>query len=224
MSNTSPPKINIVADHKPAPKKSDRTRQALLDAALEFLWTRPFREMTVAHLTTIAGCSRPTFYQYFGDLHALMEMLLTRLSNELSEVTSPWFLQAGSPATALMQSMQAMVQVCYQQGPILRAVVEASTTDERLEQLWSDFNRNFDDEVVTIIEQQQALGLIPAFDARPIAMALNQLDVAMLINAFGRHPRSNPDKVCSALARIWVSTLYGRDQVTECDKTPDTSA
>ncbi len=32
-------------------RKSERTRQAILDGALEFLWSRPFREMTVAERT-----------------------------------------------------------------------------------------------------------------------------------------------------------------------------
>jgi len=216
MSKTEPPTFSIVTDHGLTPRKSDRTRQALLDAALEFLWTRPFRDMTVADLTDLAGCSRPTFYQYFGDLSVLMEMLLTRLSDDLSKVTSPWFQQTGDPATTLMESIQAMVKVCYQQGPILRAVVEASTGDERLEQIWLEFNKSFDDEVVGTIEQQQAQGLIAAFDARPVAVSLNQLDVATLINAFGRHPRSDPNTVCNALTRIWTSTLYGPEQVSEC--------
>ena len=119
MSKTEPPTFSIVTDHGLTPRKSDRTRQALLDAALEFLWTRPFRDMTVA-------------------------------------------------------------------------------------------------EVVSTIEQQQAQGLIAAFDARPVAVSLNQLDVATLINAFGRHPRSDPNTVCNALTRIWTSTLYGPEQVSEC--------
>jgi len=54
MSHTFPNRINLVADIKPVIRKSDRTRQAILDAAVEFLWVRPFRDMTVAELMTIA--------------------------------------------------------------------------------------------------------------------------------------------------------------------------
>ncbi len=36
------------AGSTPNLRKSERTRQAILDGALEFLWSRPFREMTVA--------------------------------------------------------------------------------------------------------------------------------------------------------------------------------
>ena len=216
MSDTIPPRLNIVASPTPTPRKSECTRQAIFEAAVEFLWVRPFREMKVADLTTIAGCSRSAFYQYFGDLHTLMDTLLTSLSEDLFVAATPWFEPTGEPAASLQQSMSALVRVCHQRGPILRAVVDASTTDERLERSWLEFIGKFDDAVTANIEQHQARGLIAAFDARPVAVALNQLDVAMLIKAFGSHPRSNPDTVCDALVRIWVSTLYGRDQVVPC--------
>ena len=46
---------------------------AILNSAQEFLWTRPFREMTVGELMSITGTGRSAFYQYFKDLHELME-------------------------------------------------------------------------------------------------------------------------------------------------------
>jgi AcrR family transcriptional regulator len=213
MSDTLPAKLNLVTGMRPVIRKSDRTRQAILDGAVEFLWVRPFRDMTVAELMTIAGCSRSAFYQYFGDLHSLMETMLTSLSEKMFVSAAPWFSHDGDPAVLLQQSMGGLVRVCYQHGPILRAVADASTTDERMEEAWSRFVGRFDDAVTTRIEEHQDQGLIPAFDARPVAVALNQLDAATLIQAFGRHPRSNPDAVCAALTRIWTSTLYGRDRV-----------
>ena len=59
---------------KAGARKSERTRQAILDAALNFLWTHPFRELTVGELMSLAGTSRSAFYQYFEDLHELMEV------------------------------------------------------------------------------------------------------------------------------------------------------
>jgi len=213
MSPSTPPKLNIIANPSPVPRRSDLTRQAILDAAVEFLWTRPFRDIKVADLTSIAGCSRPAFYQYFSDLHTLMERLLTGLSEDIFCAAEPWFTDQGDPATLLQQSLHGVVLICHQRGPILRAVFEAKTTDEHLERMWSVFIDKFDDAVTAQIERHQASGLVQPFDARLVAESLNQLDVAMLIKAFGYHPRNNPDAVCDALMRIWVSTLYGRDQV-----------
>ena len=196
-------------------RRAERTRRAILDAAVEFLWTRPFRDMTVAELMSITGAGRSAFYQYFDDLYGLMETLLLELEEDIFEAASPWFSGEGDPMPLLQQSLTGLVRVCYERGPILRAVADASTTDARLERAWASFLDQFDDAVTARIEQQQAQGLIPAFDARPVAVAFNRLDASLLIHCFGRHPRTNPEPVREALTRIWASTLYSSAPLTD---------
>jgi len=193
--------------------KSDRTRAAILDAALEFVWSRPFRDMTVNALMASTGLSRSAFYQYFNDLHDLMEALLDMLKGEVFAVTGPWFTGVGDPIGLLNESLAGLVEVCYRLGPILRATDDAAATDKRLEQAWAQFVGQFDDAVTTRIEADQEQGLIPDFDARPVAIALNRLDAYTLIDAFGQRPRRRPEPVREALARIWISTLYGSEWV-----------
>jgi len=164
--------------------------------------------MTVAELMSITGVGRSAFYQYFKDLHDLMEILLQGVAEAIFAAADPWFNGEGDATALLQQSLTGLVEVCYERGPILRAVAEASTTDERLERAWADFLAEFDDAVSNRIEQHQAKGLIPKFDARPVAVALNRLDASLVIHAFGHHPRSNPEPVREAITRIWMSTLY----------------
>jgi hypothetical protein len=76
---------------------------------------------------------------------------------------------------------------------------------------WKRFLGRFDDAACDRIEADQNQGLIPAFDARPVAIALNRLDAYALLEAFGQRPRSRPEPVEEALARIWISTLYGAE-------------
>jgi AcrR family transcriptional regulator len=57
-------------------RKSEGTRQNILDTALKFLWANSLRDFTVAGLTTLAGISHTCFYQYFADLHHLSESWL----------------------------------------------------------------------------------------------------------------------------------------------------
>ncbi len=189
--------------------KSERTRQAILDAALKFLWTHPFRDLTVGELMSLAGTSRSAFYQYFEDLHELMEVLLRGMEEEILAVTSAWFQGEGDPLPLLEESLENMVRVCYQRGPILRAVTDAAPMDERLETAWMHYVKDFDDAVTNRIEQQQAAGLIKPFDARPVAMALNRMNAYLIIHHFGRRPRGNQKSVWDAILRVWVSTLYG---------------
>ena len=198
---------------EPTPRigKSERTRAAILDAALEFIWSHPFRDMTVKSLTTTAGLSRSAFYQYFTDLHDLMESLLDMLKGEVQAVTGPWFTGVGDPVVLLNESLSGLVTVCYRLGPILRATDDASATDKQLEQVWAQFFGVFNDAASARIEADQEQGLIPDFDARPVAIALNHLNAYTLIDAFGQRPRHQPEPVREALARIWISTLYGSE-------------
>ena len=182
-----------------------------MNAAVDFLWTHPFRDMTVSSVMASTGVGRSAFYQYFKDLHELMEILLDTVRDEILAVTGPWFTGVGDPVVLLNESLDGLVEVCYQQGPILRATTDAATTDERLEKAWAQFVKQFNDGVTTRIEADQAQGLIPDFDARPVAIALNLMDAYTLIEAFGRRPRSKREPVREALGRIWISTLYGSE-------------
>ena len=82
-------------------RKSERTRQAILDRALKFLWTHPFRDLTVGELMLGSGASRSAFYQYFADLHELMEALLGGIEDEIFTVAAPWLESEGDPIPRL---------------------------------------------------------------------------------------------------------------------------
>lgn len=191
--------------------KSERTRAAILNSALDFIWSHPFRDMKVSVLMASTGVSRSAFYQYFNDLHEVMENLLAILQDEIFEAAGPWVAGVGDPVVLVNESLTGLVRVCYQQGPLLRAVADAATTDERFEKDWKQFLGQFDDAACARIEADQKQGLIPDFDARPVAVALNRLDAYTIIEAFGQRPRSKPKPIQEALSRVWVSTLYGSE-------------
>jgi AcrR family transcriptional regulator len=97
---------------------------AILNSTLEFLWARPFREKKVAELMSLTGTSRSAFYQYFKDLHELMETLLQGVAETIFVAAEPWFSGDGNHTELLKQSLSDLVDVGYERGPILRAVAE----------------------------------------------------------------------------------------------------
>ena len=205
-------KVTVLRRNRNAmPRKSERTRQAILDGAEEFLWSHPFRDLTVSQVTVLAGTGRSAFYQYFSDLYGLMEILLNITREEIFDAAGPWLEEDAEPILRLQETLGGLVAICYRHGPILRAIADAAVADERLEEAWAGFVKDFEDVITKRIEQQQALGLIPQFAARPVAASLNRLNAAMMIAQFGRRPRGNLQDVREALVRIWVSTLYGAD-------------
>ena len=193
--------------------KSERTRAAILNAALDFLWSRPFRDITISGLMESTDVSRSAFYQHFTDLHQVMETLLEMLQDAIVDATRPWYAGVGDPTLLLQEGLAGLVRVCHERGPLLRAVADAAGTDEQFEATWNQFMESFDNTVAERIEGDQAQGLIPEFEARPVALALNRLDAFTLIAAFGQHPRMDPEPVREGLTRIWISTLYGIEWV-----------
>ena len=211
MSRKKPRKQMLLTVPKPdlPPRKSERTREAIFDSALEFLWTRPFRDLTVAELMSEAGC-KPT-----GVLSVLQGSSRTD-GDSVARTQGRRFLKPrrlgfkvrAIPFPLLVESLQALVQVCYQRGPILRAVADAAPNDEQLEKSWLQYLKDFDDAVTARIEKQQKAGWVPEFDAHTTAVALNRMDAALVIHAFGRRPRGQSRPVLDAMLRIWSSTLY----------------
>jgi len=191
--------------------KAERTRATILNAALDLIWSNPFRDMTVSSLMASTGVSRSAFYQYFNDLHELMETLLDMLQQEIFDVAKPWLEGVGDPVTLLRETVAGLVHVCYQRGPFLRAITDAAVTDPHLENAWLQFLAGFDDTATARIEADQKQALIPDFEARPVAFALNRLNAYTLLQAFGQHPRKQPEPVREVLAQIWISTLYGSE-------------
>ena len=215
MSQNKRSRSPLRVSPQPTPKisKSERTRAAILNAALDFVWTRPFRDLTVRSVTASVGVSHSAFYRYFKDLHEVMETLLDMLQGEIFDVAEPWLAGVGDPVALLQETLTGLVRVCYDRGPFLRAVTDAATTDKRFEKTWKQFLAGFDDATRARIEADQEQGLIPKFDARPVAFALTRLNAYTLIQAFGERPRSRPKPVRNALARIWIATLYGNEQL-----------
>lgn len=182
-----------------------------MDSAVRFLWEHNFRDLTIGELMSDTPLSRPAFYQYFRDLHELIETLLSEVGAILHQTTNPWIHGEGEPIAALRKSLKGVVQTCVDHGPVFRAVSEAAPLDERLEQTWSAFMGRWDDEVEARIKLQQRDGLVcKSLNARRIAKALNSLDATLLISQFGRRPQGNPRAVLDTLHHVWVATLYSQ--------------
>ena len=191
-------------------QSADEARREILDSATRFLQESNFRDLTVGQIMKGTTLSRPAFYQYFTDLHDLIISLLRDVETVMHQTASPWIEGEGKPIAALRESIRGVVETCVKHGHIVRAIVEAAPLDERLEQEWQSFMQRWDDAVEARIVVQQQDGLIPSFNARWIAKALNSLDVNLVVAAFGRHPHDDPSDVLETMYHVWSGTLYGR--------------
>jgi len=170
--------------------------------------------MTVNSLMATTSISRSAFYRYFEDVHALMGALLKRLESEILEGASRWLSEEGDPVALLHESLAAEVRICYRHGTLIKGVSDAAAADGQLEEEWNGLLDRFDDVVRERIAADQELGLIEDFDPRTVATALNRVSASLYIREFGQRPRSQPEPVLDAIARIWISTLYGQRWAT----------
>ena len=143
-----------------------------------------------------------------------MRALLHRLESEILEGASPWLSDDGDPVALLYESLAAEVHICYRYGPFLKAVSDAAGTSAQLEDEWNLFLERFDNAVGERIAADQELGLTEAFAPGLVAAALNRVDASLYIQAFGQRPRGHPGPVLDAIARIWISALYGQEWVS----------
>jgi len=201
--------VRPTVDPGPRSDKGETTRTAIVEAAFRFLWSHPFRDMTVNTLMSKTKVVRSAFYHYFRDLHELMEKLLITLENEILVGAQPWLFGSGDPVALLDASLAELVKTCYRRGPFLKAISDAAPTDHRLELAWLAFLGRFDDAISARIAADQQIGIIDSFDPRPLAVALNRLDAYTFIQAFGQRPRGQPEPVRAAITRLWISSLYG---------------
>ena len=216
MSRSSSTKRPIV---EPQPRarigQAEHTRAEILDAALQFLWSRPFREMTVNSLMATIPISRPAFYKYFDDIYGLMHALMEGLWTEILAGASPWLSDDGDPVALLYESLAAEARICYRYGPFLKAIGDAKGGSERLEDEWNSMFDIFDDAVGDRIVADQELGLIETFEPRPVANALNRTSDAIYVQLFGQRPRRQWQGALDTVSRIWISTLYGQRWVKD---------
>ena len=183
------------------------SRQEILDQVVELLWDRPIRDLSIVSVMSGTGLSRPAFYQYFRNIPDLIEQLLVDLETTLNEAAMPWFVAVGPAPEQLRKSLGGIVAVCRLHGPVFRAISESAPHDARLEAAWSRFMNGWDVSVAERIRAGQSEGHFRACDAANVARALNRMDAAILIDAFGRRDQLDPEVVLDTLHLVWSRTL-----------------
>jgi TetR/AcrR family transcriptional regulator, ethionamide resistance regulator len=139
--------------------------------------------------------------------------MATRLEKEiiveLWQAASHWTSTDGGPA-ALDAALEGVVDVWHRHGPVLRAIVEASFADPRLDQLWRGgvIDRFADAVADTIRQLPDGSGA----DPDELATALLLLNERYLMDRLGTQPQADPKLVSNTLCTLWHRALYGSDQ------------
>lgn len=182
----------------------------ILDAAERLLRERSLSQLTVGELMARTGLGRSSFYVYFRDLHDLAARLLARLEEELWRPAAQWTAGHTRGRDGLEEALRGVVDVWVRHGPVLRAVVEASLSDERVARLWrEELMERFVDAVAARIDAEVQAGGVAPLPTRETATALLLLNERYLMDRLGRIPQGDPVAVAAVLVAVWTRALYG---------------
>lgn len=202
-------------------RRPEEAERAILAAARAFLEEHSFREMKVEDVMSRTGLSRPAFYAYFGDRYELITRLLEGIGGLLFAMDRRWLV--GDPgagreesAAVLREALGRDAETFERYGPVLRAIADAASYDERVEELYRFglIERLTTAVAARVSRDVQAgvspKGLVPEETARALVLMTERY----LIDAYGRpsgRRRGDREAVVRTLEAVWVSTLYGLD-------------
>jgi TetR/AcrR family transcriptional regulator, ethionamide resistance regulator len=200
-------------------RRPEEAERAILAAARSFLERNPFREMTVEGVMARTGLSRPAFYAYFRDRYELVSRVLEGIGGLLFAVDRRWLVGAEESREearlALEDALRRGAETFVRYGPVLRAISDAASQDERVEEAYRyGLLERLIESVAARVERDCKRGLGPrGADPEETARALVLMTERYLLDAFGR-PEDRPSRekteaVIETLVAVWESTLYG---------------
>lgn len=192
-------------------RRPEEAEAEILEAAERLLRRRPFRDLTVDLVMAQTGLSRPSFYQYFRDIHDLVTRLVQRLGADLYPMADRWFRGRGRGGSDLRHAFGGVAEEYARHGPVLRAIADASTQDPRLEQAYRGLIERFVIATAARIRAEARRGRIwKPLDAEGAANALVWMSERYLNEKLGRDRQASPRKVADTLSNVWLRVLYRR--------------
>jgi AcrR family transcriptional regulator len=181
----------------------------IVAAAESLLRERSFRELTVDEVMRRTDLSRPSFYVYFKDRHALILRVVEHLRGELRTMSQRWYTGSGDGPALAREAMEGIAEVYAEHGPVLRALADAAADDPEVERVYSALVQSFIDATVQHIEAEMAAGRVLPTDAHETARALVWMMERYLNLSLGREPATERETVARTLTTIWTRVLYG---------------
>lgn len=197
-------------------RSSVEVRQEIIDVARAYIEKNGFKDLTVDRLMLGTEITRSSFYVYFASIHELATVFVHELAAKIeSAIVAGWYNLEGDPIDRVRAVITGGVEFWKANGPMIRALEEASWHDDNLRAAFRDEIGLRPTLLTTeIIVRDQAKGLIGPMDAREMSVALNRFNLTYLNDRFGNPRRkakpTDKDAAIEVLSRVWTGTLYGQ--------------
>jgi AcrR family transcriptional regulator len=182
--------------------------EAEIATAAESLLRRcPLHALTVTAIMRETTLSRNSFYVYFENRYALLARVMDPILERLDQANALFLHGTGNPIENGRAALQAVAQICREDGAILRAVREASAYDADARSLWEGISNATLAAFVQLIRQEIAEGRMLPVDPEPTVRALIGMDLSVLLSEAEDNPEGDWGRLVDALLVIWSRTL-----------------
>jgi AcrR family transcriptional regulator len=114
--------------------RGQRTRQRILDAALQLFGEEGFHQCSIARISELASCSRVSFYQYFSGKEEVFRSLAGQVARQISASTEA--IDPLTPDAGGWDGLRAWVgrygEIHARYGPIFQGLPSMFEGDEEL--------------------------------------------------------------------------------------------
>lgn len=191
-----------------ARRSRKESRRRIIDAAADLVRERSYAELNVGQIMDRAGIGRTLFYRHFDDLGDLILRASREAVDELYEA------QVALAATRVDHGPEAIraaialpVSVYRRHGPLLRAVSEAAAVDPQVAKGQARARARFHGLVREFLEPILGSRDERTADVAETARALDMMNEAYLLDAFGGEPRISEETAIETLTEIWVAVI-----------------
>jgi AcrR family transcriptional regulator len=189
-------------------ERRGEVREQIVAAAAKALRERPYRELSVEELMSCAGLTRTIFYRHFDDLGDLVARLLDDASADLYDHERRLAMTALDQQRSIREALEPAVLTLADHGPLLRAIKEAASHDERIERGYEAMVDRFGALIEGYLHMLVHEGRARIADPVQTGRALNLMNLAYLLDAFGsREPKVTPEVAVRTLTEIWEGTI-----------------
>ena len=178
---------------------------AFLEAAAALLAEqRSYAELSIGEIAQRAGKTRTAFYFYFHDKRELLMRLTEQVAATLYDEADRWWSGHGGPDD-LRVALTDILGTYREHGPLLRAVVEASTYDEQVGTFWREIVGRF---IESTRARLEAEGRCSGDAAEATAFVLVWMTERVCYQQVARGGKLDDNTLVDALADVWTRAVY----------------
>ena len=201
----------------PTTPKGRRTRSRLLASGRKVLSRNGYVDLKMVDVAEEAGVSLGALYRYFRNKEDLFRALVDGIHEALFEASrAPNKELATDPKGALLEANLGYLSLYSENRDVMRALIEASTVDERFRSVWWAMRNRHVDRFVGALKAKYGIEEVDGVPARLVAEAMAAMVEQCAYVWFAQEDQLNEnpvsvDDAAKIVTRVWHDAFFEPD-------------